>query len=110
MTNKEAISSQCTAIASSFYPDTIAVEATANVLGLDPEAEAERKDPRVFRSVVLLVKGYIEGSRSENGISVSVRADAIKQSLVAWCGIYDLDPAEELGDYVRTIQDGSNLW
>lgn len=111
MTNKDTIRNLCTAVASSFYPDMAVVETTASTMGLNPDDEAVRKDPLVFRCVVLLVRGYIEGSRSENGISVSVRSEeAIKQSLLLWCGQYDLDPEQELGDFVRKIQDGSSMW
>lgn len=111
MTNTEAIRALCTAIANTFYPDTSAVAITAEAMGLDPNAEATRKDPLVFRSAVLLVRGYVEGSRSENGLSVSVRSEeAIKKALLAWCAQYDLNPEDELENAVRTISDGTHLW
>ena len=54
--------------------------------------------------------GYVEGSRSENGISTSVREDGIKESIKYWCNIYGLDADEILNDYMRVMEDGSHLW
>lgn len=78
--------------------------------GIDPAEEAAPKDPAIFRAAVKLIHGYVESSRTENGVSTSVREDAIKESLAFWCNIYGLDAEEELGDYLRVIENGSNLW
>jgi len=63
------------------------------------------------RKTARLVIGYVESSRSENGVSTSVMSeDALKQSLSIWCGYYGLDADEVLSDYLRVIEDGSHLW
>lgn len=111
MKNVESIKHLCTAIANTFYPANSAIIATCNVVGVDPDGETEVKDPNIFRCAYLLVRGYVEGSRSENGISTSVKSeDAINQSLLVWCRTYGLDPQEELGEGLRVVYDGSKLW
>lgn len=111
MNNLNAVKSLCNAIVSSFHPDSNAIGLVLMNGGIDPEAEAVPKDPEVFRAALALVMGYVESSRSESGLSVSVMGeDAIKSSLAYWCNLYGLDAAEELAGYVRTIEDGSNLW
>lgn len=110
MNNLKALSSLCNAIANTFYPDKSAMEVVLFNDGIDPEAEAVPKDPNIFRAAVKLVRGYVEASRSENGVSTSVMDDAVKESLAFWCNIYGLDADEELGDYLRVIKDGTSLW
>jgi hypothetical protein len=110
VTNLKALSSLCNAIANTFYPDKATLELELFNEGIEPNAEAVPKDAKIFRSAVRLVHGYVESSRTENGVSTSVREDAIKESLIFWCKNYGLDAEEELSDYQRVIEDGSNLW
>ena len=79
--------------------------------GIDPEGEATPKDPAIFRAAVKLIYGYVESSRTENGVSTSVMEDAVKESLAFWCNIYGLDAEEELSDdSLRVVRDGTSLW
>lgn len=110
MDNYTAVSSLCTTIASSYYPDEAAVRTVCFLLGIETAAEAVPTDPMIFRAAARLVRGYVESSRSEGGVSVSVRDEAINKSLAAWCRTYGLDPDVELADTQRTISNGSNLW
>ena len=110
MNNHRALSRLCNAIANTFYPDKATLDVILFNEGIDAEAEAQPKDPKIFRCAVSLIHGYIESSRNENGLTTAVREDAIKQSLLYWCNYYGLDADEELSDYVRVIEDGSNLW
>lgn len=110
MKNIEALSRLCNAIANTFYPDTATLEFALFNQGVEAQAEAAPKDPEIFRGAVGLVKGYVESSRSEGGISTSVMQDAVEKSLVHWCNFYGLDVADELSDFVRVIDDGSNMW
>ena len=110
MTNLKALSCLCNAIANTFYPDLSTLELVLFNEGIEPKAEAEPKDPQIFRSAVRLIHGYVESSRSENGVSTSVREDAIKESLAIWCKFYGLDAEEELSDFMRVIEDGTYLW
>lgn len=111
MTNLSAVQRLCNAIANTFYPDTATIELTLFNEGVAAEAEATPKDPTIFRVAARLVMGYVESSRSEGGISTAVRSEeAIKQSLAVWCANYGLNAEEELTDYLRVIEDGTNLW
>ena len=110
MNNLKALSCLCNAIANTFYPDKSACELTLFNAGLDPEAESTKKDPAIFRCAVKLVNGYVEGGRNENGVSTSVRDEAITKSLRIWCKDYGLDVEEELGESLKVIENGSNFW
>lgn len=111
MDNLTAVRTLCNAIVSSFHPDDDTISAILFHLDIEPSATATPKDPEIFRAAVALVKGYVESSRSEGGISVSVMSeDAIKQSVIFWCGRFGLDADEELADYLRVIENGSNMW
>lgn len=110
MTNRAALYNLCNAIANTFYPD----ESTMNVAlfnaEIDPEATATPKDPQIFRVAVALVRGYVEASRTENGVSTSVMQEAVDKSLNWWCNYYGLDAEEELGDTLNIIDDMSSNW
>ena len=110
MNNLKALSSLCNAIANTFYPDNSTVELVLINEGIDPQAEATPKDETLFRVAICLVMGYVESSRSENGISTSVREDAIKESIKYWCNIYGLDAEDFIPESLRIIEDGSKLW
>lgn len=110
MKNSVALRSLCNAIANTFYLDNSTIELMLINEGIDPQAEATPKDETLFRLAICLVMGYVESSRSENGVSTSVREDAIKESIKYWCNIYGLDADEILSDYLRVMEDGSKLW
>lgn len=110
MNNLKALSSLCNAIANTFYPDNSTIELVLFNEGIDPQAEATPKDETLFRVAIRLVIGYVESSRSENGVSTSVREYAIKESIKYWCNIYGLDAEDFILESLRTIEDGSNLW
>lgn len=110
MNNLSALYNLCNAIANTFYPDESTLKVALFNAEIDPNAPATPKDPSIFRVAVALVKGYIEASRSENGISTSVLQEAIDKSLQYWCNYFGLDTAEELGDSLTFIEDGSNHW
>ena len=110
MNNLTALKRLCNAIANTFYPDTGTLELVLFNAGLDAQATAQPKDVEIFRLAVRLVFGYIEQSRSENGVSTSVREDAIKESLAMWCNEYGVDADEIIPDALRVVKDGSSLW
>lgn len=110
MNNLSATMTLCTAMCSSFYPDKASATMALFNAEIDPDAEAIPKDEKILRVAIALVKGYVETSRSEGGTSVSVRENAINDSIKHWCGIYGLDAEEVLADYVRVIEDGTHLW
>ncbi len=110
MDNLTALRSLCNAIVNTFYPDQGTLELALFNEGIDPTANATPKDSNIFKIAVSLVMGYVEGSRSENNVSTSVRDEAVKESIKYWCNIYDLDADEVLSDYVRVIEDGTHRW
>lgn len=110
MKNAVALRSLCNAMANTFYPDKDTVELVLFNEGIDPEAEATPKDEAIFRVAVSLCMGYVESSRAENGVSTSVLADALKESVRHWCSAYGLDADDVLSDYLVVKEDGSNLW
>lgn len=110
MTNIAALSSLCNAIANTFYPDDNTIRVALFNAEIDPEAEATPKDPQIFRVAVALVRGYVEASRSENGVSTSVMQEAVDKSLEWWCNYFGLDAEEELGGSFNIIDDISSRW
>lgn len=110
MKNAAALRNLCNAIANTFYPDNATIELALFNEGIESQAEATPKDPKIFRIAVSLVMGYVEGSRSENGVSTTVLQDAVEKSIRYWCNIYGLDADEVLSDYLRVMEDGSKLW
>lgn len=110
MINAVALKNLCNAIANTFYPDNATIDLVLFNEGIDPQGEATPKDEKLFRIAISLVMGYVEGSRTENGVSTSVLEDAVKNSIKYWCNIYGLDADDVLNDYLRVIEDGSNLW
>lgn len=111
MTNLEALRRLCNAIANTFYPDDATLELVLFNEGINASDDATPKDVTIFRLAVSLIMGYVESTRTENGVSTSVREDAIEDSIKYWCGIYGLDADEVLSDdALRIIEDGSHLW
>lgn len=110
MKNNVALRSLCNAIANTFYPDNATIDLALFNEGIEPQAEATPKDPQIFRVAVSLVMGYVEGSRTENGVSTAVLQNAVEKSIRYWCNIYGLDADEVLSDYLRVMEDGSKLW
>lgn len=110
MTNLIATKSLCNAIANTFYPDNSAIEVVLFNEGIDPQADATPKDPKIFRVAVQLIKGYVESSRMENGVSTAVRDNAIKDSIKYWCGMYGVAVEDVLDGTLSVIEDGTHLW
>lgn len=110
MKNAVALRSLCNAIANTFYPDKDTIDLALFNEGIDPQADATPKDEAIFRVAVSLCIGYVEYSRSENGVSTSVMQDAVKDSIRYWSNVYGLDADDVLSDYLVVKEDGSNLW
>lgn len=109
MKNIEALKATCNALANTFYPDEATLQLALLNGSIDPQGAAVAKDKNILTIAIRLVLGYVEGSRNENGISTSVRVDAMK-SIRAWCADYGLDADEVLAGCVSTIEDISYIW
>lgn len=95
MNNRDAIKSLCNAICNTFFPDSSAIEITAFNEGINVEEEAKPKDEKILKCAIALVRGYVEGSSSQNGISTSVRSqEAINDSIRHYCYLYGVDVAD----------------
>lgn len=110
MTNLEAIRSLSNAICNTFFPDTATIEIVMLNEGVIGEAETQPKDPIILKCAINLVRGYIEGSSSQNGVSTSVRSqEAINASIKHYCSMYGVD-ATEYGIEDLTLMNISDMW
>lgn len=110
MTNKEALRAQCKLICNTCYVDSDVLELTLFNEGIDGDEEVEAfNDPALIRSAILIVKGWVETSRAENGISVSTDIQKLENNIMYWCGQAGLDASEFVNGLV-TLENGSSLW
>lgn len=108
MTAADTLRTMCTSIASTFYPDSDVCVLALEAAGIDANGDADF--PSLFKVAARLVIGYVEQSRSEGGISVSVNSDAVRRSVLHWCGVYGVRPEEVLGDSIGIIKDCTDIW
>ena len=109
LTNSEAVRAKCKLICNTCYVDTDVLNATLLDAGLTAEGTAEPSDPKIVECAILIVKGWVETSRSENGISTSIDMDKLEQNILFWCNRAGLDASEFL-DSLVTVENGSDLW
>ncbi|MBR4886828.1 MAG: hypothetical protein IKU16_09455 [Muribaculaceae bacterium] len=109
MKNLEALKAQCKLICNTCYVDDDVARLVLQNAGLDAESEPSANDPDIVRAAILIVKGWIETSRSENGISASVELASVRKNIAFWCGMAGLDASEYVDDLV-VIENGSNMW
>lgn len=110
MTNSEALKYTCNMLANTFYPDDQTIELALFNAGMEAGTEAFSMDAGIFRIAVRLVLGYVEGSRTENGISTSVKKD-VRDSIRIWAPQYGLDADELLDDVQQSsIEDITHIW
>ena len=109
MTNLEALRAQCKLICNTCYVDSDVLKLAIHNAGIDDDAEAAVKDPAIIREAIVIVKGWAETSRSENGISTAIDMAAVKNSIMFWCGEAGLDASEFVDDTI-TLDSGSDLW
>ena len=110
MTNLEALQAQCKLICNTAYVDRDVANLTILKGELDPQGEFSLADDKKIIIMSLdIVKGWVETSRSENGISVSMDPQKVEQNMIYWCGKAGVDASKFLST-VSVIEDGSNLW
>ncbi|MCC8153705.1 MAG: hypothetical protein LIP01_05490 [Tannerellaceae bacterium] len=108
MTNLEALSAKCTLICSEFYPDDKVLRNMLFDNGIEPNGRAMPKDAVITKQAIILVKGFVASSRSENGVSFSVNEKAVEDNIRFWCGECGLDASEFVK--IRSIRNGSKRW
>lgn len=109
MTNLEALKAQCKLICNTCYVDDDAARLALLNARLDEDDESIANDPDIIGAAITIVKGWVETSRSENGISVSTSTEALRKSIIYWCGVAGLDASGYVDD-LKVIDNGSDLW
>lgn len=109
MNNLEALKAQCKLICNTCYVDEDVARLVLQNAGLDADSEPSANNPDIVSAAILIVKGWVETSRTENGISASVDVESVKKNIIFWCGKAGLDASEYVDDLV-VIENGSNMW
>lgn len=107
--NLEALKAQCRLICNTCYVDDDVARLVLFNAGLDADGEPTANDPDIVSAAILVVKGWVETSRSENGISASTDITSIRKNILFWCRKAGLDASEYLDD-LTVVDNGSNLW
>lgn len=107
--NLEALKAQCKLICNTCYVDDDVARHVLFNAGLDAESAPTANNSDIVSAAILIVKGWVETSRSENGISASVDPENVKKNIIFWCGKAGLD-ASEFVDDMTVLEDGSDLW
>lgn len=107
--NLEALKAQCKLICNTCYVDEDVARLVLFNAGLDADGEPTANNPDIVSAAILIVKGWVETSRTENGISTSIDVENVKNNIVFWCGKAGLDASEYVDD-MTVIDDGSKLW
>lgn len=110
MTNLEALKAQCKLICNTCYVDEDVAKYSLLGAGIDEKEEATANNPDIIREAIIIVKGWVETSRTENGITASIDMDVLQNNIVYWCGKAGLDAEEFLDDTLTTIDNGTDLW
>lgn len=109
MTNSEALRAQCKLICNTCYVDMDVLSLALLNAGICADADAMPNDPDIIRTAILIIKGWVETSRSENGISAAIDMPALKNNIKYWCAKVGLD-ASEFVDGLISLESGSDLW
>lgn len=109
MNNLDALKAQCKLICNTCYvDDDVATMMLVNE-GLEPEDDMIQNDTSLIRLAIIIVKGWVETSRSENGISVSCNIEEVNKNISYWCKIAGLD-ASDYNEQLTTVENWSNKW
>lgn len=108
-TNFEACRAKCKLICNTCYVDKDVIEDVLESHSISPDGQGG-SDASLMECAILIVRGWVETSRSEGGISTSIDMEAVKNNILFWCGQYDLDAEELLSGSLSVIDNASNLW
>ncbi len=107
-TNLEALKARCKVICNTCYVDNDAAEDVLWREGFSAE-DCSIDDTTLTKCAILIVKGWVETSRTDNGISASINPETLKANIRYWANEAGLDASEFL-DELTIIEDGSHLW
>lgn len=100
----------CKAICNTCYVDDDVLAVMLSSEGLDPNDYVEdTPSSTLIRLAIEIVKGWVETSRSEGGISVSVDVARVNRNIAYWAKKGGIE-AEVLDDNGITVRNASNLW
>lgn len=109
--NSEVCRAKCKLICNTCYVDDDVLNDVIVDGGLDPDATYDSADvAKIVQCAILVVKGWVETSRSEGGISTATDTEKVKQNIIFWCNRYGLDASELLSGSLSSIDNGSQLW
>lgn len=109
LTNSEAVRAKCKLICNTCYVDDDVLNATLIDAELQPTGIATPNSPKIVECAILIVKGWVETSRSEGGISASIDKDKLEQNILFWCNRAGLDASEFL-DSLVVVENASDRW
>ncbi len=109
-TNLEALRAKCKLICDTCYVDDDVLTDVLCDNGIDPGGMAVPMDAAIVKAAIIVVKGWVETSRSEGGISTSINREAVDKNILFWCQRFGLDASEYLSDSMTVIQDGSEMY
>ena len=107
---KSALRAICKAICNTCYvdDDVLRVMLLSNK-DVDPESEIFDLTPDLVEIALTIVRGWVETSRSEGGVSVSSSTEQLNDNITFWCNKYGLE-AENYLINVKVVENGSNMW
>ena len=109
-TNLEALRAKCKLICDTCYADDDVLIDVLCDNGIDPSDSAAAMDVEIVKAAIIVVKGWVETSRSEGGISTGINREAVDRNILFWCQRFGLDASEYLSDSMTVIQDGSQFY
>lgn len=110
-TNTEVCRAKCKLLCNTAYVDSDVIKDVLIDRGIDPEEEAVPNNVELMRCAILIVLGWVETSRSEGGVSVSIDLAALRNNIYYWCSQYGIDVEEfNLVDALSYIRNGFTIW
>ncbi len=110
-TNLEALRAKCKLICNTCYVDDDVLIDVLCDAGITPDRDTSGNVSTLLAEcAVMVVAGWVETSRSEGGMSVSISRGAVVSSIAAWCERWGLDASKYLSDSMTVVQDGSGMY
>ncbi|MCM1079703.1 MAG: hypothetical protein NC344_10170 [Bacteroidales bacterium] len=109
-TAKSDLRAVCKAICNTCYVDDDVAVALLVSNDMHPDAPTSGDfSAGIVRLAIEIVKGWVETSRSEGGISVARDTSQLNRNILYWSNRYGLE-ADELAQGVATVTNGSRMW
>ena len=110
-TNLEALRAKCKLICDTCYVDDDVLVDVLVDAGVHPDDfSSETESALLVKIAIPVVKGWVETSRSEGGISVSIDREAVEKNILFWCQRYGLDASEYLSGSMTVVEDASGMF